>query len=205
MSTRSRINPEIQRQRIVAEGIGLIGQRGYQGFTVQALAQRCGLTNGGLLYHFESKEQLLVAILEEHDRREAAIVPAGLKLEPKTSPGGYARSEVLNMFNAITARSVAQPELLRLRIVLQAEALNHEHPAYDYFLQREVMVLDEFAKALYGHTDQPKSVARKILALMWGLEQQWLRSGQGFDLVAECDCAVKLLIPRNRAESKAAE
>jgi AcrR family transcriptional regulator len=199
---RLRVDPEVQRRRIIGEAIGLIGQRGYHGFTIQSLAQRCGLTNGGLLYHFGSKEQLLVAMLQERDRREAEIIPAGLRLKKKTSRGfGYARADVLQVFGAITARTVEQPELLRLQIVLQAEALNHEHPAYDYFLQREGMVLDEFAKVLAGHTADPRSAARKILALMGGLEQQWIRSDQGFDLAAECGQAFKLVLPLPHAAS----
>lgn len=200
--TRVRVDPEIQRQRILAEAIGLIGQKGYQGFTIQALAQRCELTNGGLLYHFGSKEQLLVAILEERDRREAEIIPAGLHFGPKTA-SGYARADVLRVFAAIVTRTVAQPELLRLLIVLQAEALNHEHPAYDYFLQREAMVLDEFAKVLVGHADDPRSAARKILALMSGLEQQWIRADQGFDLVAECGQAFELVLRHATVASNA--
>lgn len=188
--TRSRVDPEIQRQRIIGEAISLIGQKGYHGFTIQALAQRCELTNGGLLYHFGSKEQLLIGILEERDRREAEIIPAGLHWGPRTA-NGYARADVLQMFAAIVTRTVAQPELLRLLIVLQVEALNHEHPAYDYFLQREAMVLDEFANVLTGHADDARSAARKVLALMSGLEQQWIRSDQSFDLVAECGQAIE--------------
>src|ERR1700741_3608955 len=62
---RRRMDPELRRQQILDEAIRLIGQLGYQGFTVQELALRCSLTKGGLLHYFGSKEQLLVAILEE--------------------------------------------------------------------------------------------------------------------------------------------
>ena len=72
--TRTRNDPEVRREQILDEAIRIIGQRGYYGFTVQELAQRCGLTNGGLLYHFGSKEQLLIAVLEERNRRNAEIV-----------------------------------------------------------------------------------------------------------------------------------
>jgi AcrR family transcriptional regulator len=188
--TRRRMDPELRRQQILEAAIGLIGQLGYHGFTVQRLAQACGLTNGGLLHYFGSKELLLVAILEERDRREAAIIPAGLAL----TAGGQGVAAALGVFHAIVARSVAQPELLRLLVVLQSEALNRDHPAHDYFQRREAMVLSEFANVLAGGATAPRQVARRVLALMTGLEQQWLRADQGFDLVAEWDAAIAVLI-----------
>lgn len=193
---RRRMDPAARRQQILDEAIGLIGQQGYHGFTVHELAQRCGLTNGGLLHYFGSKEQLLVAILEERDRREAEIIPASVRFEPKSADAaGYSRATILQVFHAIAARSAAQPELLRLLVVLQAEALNREHPAHDYFQRREAMVLDEFANMLAGHAENSRGAARKILALLEGLQEHWLRTNQGFDLAAECDEAVALILP----------
>ena len=192
--TRRRMDPELRRTQILDAAIGLIGQSGYHGFTVQKLAQACALTNGGLLHYFGSKELLLVAILEERDRREAAIVPAELALAPTRAEVGYSRQEALRVFHAIVARSVAQPELLRLLTVLQSEALNRDHPAYDYFRRRETMVLSEFAYVLAGLAGDPRRAARAIRAVIAGLEQQWLHADQGFDLAAECDAAIALLL-----------
>ncbi|CAN7288506.1 TetR family transcriptional regulator [Phenylobacterium sp. LjRoot225] len=194
------MDPEVRRQQILEAAIRLIGQLGYHGFTVQKLAQQCGLTNGGLLHYFGSKEQLLVSILEERDRREAEIIPADVEFQQATSgEAEYSRASVLRMFRAIVARSIAQPELLRLLIVLQSEALSREHPAHDYFLRREGMVLAEFANVLTGHVENPRGAARRILALMGGLEQQWLRADQAFDLAAECDEAFALVLPATAA------
>ena len=193
--TRRRMDPELRRGQILEAAIGLIGQLGYHGFTVQKLAQACALTNGGLLHYFGSKELLLVAILEERDRREAAIIPAELALEPAGSGAAYSRTQALRIFHAIVTRSVAQPELLRLLSVLQSEALNRDHPAHDYFLRREAMVLAEFANLLAGLAEDPRGSARGVLALVGGLEQQWLRADHGFDLVAACDQAIALLLP----------
>jgi AcrR family transcriptional regulator len=193
--TRRRMDPKLRRQQILDAAIRLIGQLGYHGFTVQKLAQACELTNGGLLHYFGSKELLLVAILQERDRREAAIIPAELDVEASvSSKAGGALTRALRVFHAIAARSVAEPELLRLLIVLQSEALNRDHPAHDYFLRREEMVLTEFANILAGLADDPRGAARQILALMTGLEQQWLRAERGFDLVAACDQAIAAVL-----------
>lgn len=193
---QKRDDAEARRRHILDEAIRIIGQRGYHGFTVQQVAQACGLTNGGLLYHFGSKEQLLVAVLEERDRRYARIVSADVDLcaEEAEGTGIYARAAVLQLLRAIMARSVAEPEIMRLFTVLQSEALDAEHPAHAYFRRREAMVLDEFAAMLTGHAPDPRATARQVLALLDGLAQQWLRADGGFDLLAEWDAVMTLLL-----------
>ena len=200
LASLARDNPEVRRAQIVEETIRVIGQRGYHGFTVQELAQRCGLTNGGVLYHFGSKEKLLVAVLEERDRRIAETITPATAGFPSQKSG---RREVpltaaLQVLRLIIARSVTQPEFVRLYAVLQSESLDHTHPAHDYFLRRAAMVLAEFTKLVAPHVAEPRSTARQIHALMDGLSLQWLREKQAFDLVAEWDRAIALLLPQRR-------
>lgn len=202
---RTRVDPDVRRQLILDAAIHLIGQLGYHGLTVQELAKRCGLTNGGLLHYFGSKELLLVAILEERDRREADIIGAAVRFEREaTGEGEYSRTTVLRTLRAIMARSVAAPELARLLIVLQSEALHHAHPAHGYFVRREAMVLGEFANLLAGHMTNPRATAREVLALLDGLFQQWLRADRSFDLVEAWDHAAARMIPFSETAAEAA-
>ena len=191
-----RTDPEIRRQQILETATRLIGLQGFNGLTVHDIAQKCGLTNGGLLYYFGSKEQLLVAILEARDRSEAAIIHADLELQRLESGNeNFSAETVLWVLRAIVARSAAQPELLRFHVVLQAEALNNEHPAHQFFLRREAMVRREFTKLFTGHADNPAATARMVLALLEGLEHQWLRADMEFDLMtAFNDAAVSVLL-----------
>jgi AcrR family transcriptional regulator len=189
-----RTNPAVRRQQILEMATRLIGLQGYNSLTVQDLARKCGLTNGGLLYYFGSKEQLLVAILEENDRYASAVVHADLAREI-AGQSDFSQRDVVRIFRAIMAYSVTQPELLRFYIVLQSEALNREHPAHEFFLRRQTMVLGQFAKIMAGHVEDPDAAARKLLALIEGLEHQWLRADQEFDLKAELYEALKLVLP----------
>ena len=43
---------------------------GYRGTSVASIAADAGMTDAGLLYHFATKEDLLFAVLVEHDTRE---------------------------------------------------------------------------------------------------------------------------------------
>lgn len=195
--SRRRDDPEVRREQILEATIRILGERGYYGFTVQELAERCGLTNGGLLYHFGSKEQLLLAVLHERDRRDTEIVisvagPAAREAKRSDSSLGA----VLEVLRAIVARGAARPEITRLDTVLQAEALDRAHPAHAYFQAREARLLGVFARIVEPHVVDPPAIARQLLALMGGLQLQWLRGDQAFDLVAEWDRAVAALLRR---------
>ncbi len=55
----------VNRQRAVFESAArLICQRGYDGTSVQEIADACGMTKAGVYHHIGSKEELLVAIMD---------------------------------------------------------------------------------------------------------------------------------------------
>lgn len=81
-------------------------------------------------------------------------------------------------------RNASQPEIVRLFAVLQAESLTPDHPAHAYFVARQQRILDEItalAKAAGGPAP-PETTARRVMALMDGVQLQWLRS-PGSDLI----------------------
>lgn len=189
---RVRNDPEVTRARILDEAICIMGAGGYHGFAVQDLAARCGLTNGGLLYHFNTKEQLLLQVLRECDRRwEAALKDTPDRQAEKAG----SRETALATLRKMMAMCVDMPELERLLCAVSGEALDKSHPAYEYLCDRELRTLDWFAEVLEGHWPDPQSTARHVYALALGLEQQWLRAQGGFDLVAEWDRAIARLLP----------
>jgi AcrR family transcriptional regulator len=199
---RARNDPEVRRGMILEEAIRFIGTRGYNGFAVQDLAKRCGLTTGGLLYHFHTKEALLIEVLRECDRRwEAVLITSSAGQQLDGDPGSLAA--VLALFRNMMAIGVAEPELVRLLSALSGEALDKEHPGYAYLREREARTLDGYAQMVAAHSPEPRSTARQIHALSLGLEQQWLRADMAFDLLAEWDRAiVKLLPAKTRARRK---
>ena len=193
---RVRAKPEHRREQILDEAVRLIGELGYYGFTVQELAQRCQLSNPGLLHYFGSKEALLIALLEDRDRRDAVAVAslAGVTRRGDEEPTATLR-QVLDLFRATVVRNAAQPELVRLYTVLQAEALNSSHPAHDYFMARKARTLDAFGRMVAPYVREPRSTALQLVAMMDGLEQEWLRTDGGFDIADEWDRAAARLLP----------
>jgi AcrR family transcriptional regulator len=194
-----------RRRQILDEAVLVIGRHGYYGFSIQDLADRCGLTVAGVLHHFRTKVGLLVALLEDRDRRdvEVAAEAAGVVggVDRATLGTGMSRAQVLAFLRRTVERNSTQPELVRLYSMLRTESLFAGHPAYEYFRDRDERVLATFGRMLDGTVEDPASTARQLLALMGGLEEQWLRTPDAFDLVAEWDRAIAALLEPRRSSS----
>jgi AcrR family transcriptional regulator len=195
--TRDRRPPEARREQILEEAARLISQKGYYGFIVRECAEQCGLSEPGLLHHFGSKERLLIAVLENRDRIDSEFISAKMGTNAD-DPRPLSRPEVLQLLRTIVAYNSTKPEFARLYVILKAEALNDTHPAHDYFMSRQDAVLENFARMLEPHVSDPAGSAIELLSLMQGLEQEWLRQGQAFDLVAAWDHAATRLIDAAR-------
>jgi AcrR family transcriptional regulator len=192
---RTRDNPEVRREQILEESISILGRLGYHGFTVQELAERCGLSNAGLLYHFPSKNQLFVAVVEELERREIRALAPLITAVERNETSGVPLTAIIDLLHAMVSRGGTRPELVRFYAVLQSESLDEGHPAHDSFRERERAVLELFTRLVTPYVAEPRSTARQLLALMDGLRLQWLRADESFDVVTEWVRAVALLVP----------
>jgi AcrR family transcriptional regulator len=192
---RNRRRPEERRAQILDAAVRLIGERGFYGFSIRELAHRCEMTDPGLLHHFGSKEALLVALLDLRDQRDTEVVPIVAGVPAEARAGVLTRRQVLDLLRAIVLRNTTQPEFVRLYAVLEVEALNAAHPAHGYFRARMEAVVSNFAGMIAPHAEAPRSTAVQLVALMKGLELEWLRSGQTLDIVAEWDAGAARLLP----------
>ncbi len=192
---RTREAPEVRRVRILDEAIRLIGERGYYGFTVQELAQRCGLTNPGLLHYYSSKLELLLAALGEMEARETEVLEPIVQAAERELSGPGAREAVLGVLRAIITRGAAKREMVRFLAELQAESLSPEHPAFTWWLRREAAMLDLFTRLLFPFVIDPIGIARQTLAMIDGLFLQWLRADGAMDIGNEWDRMLLRLLP----------
>lgn len=67
-----------RRREILKRAASLFRRRGFERTTVRQIAAALEITSGSLFYYFESKEELLVAIMEEGIRDVHAAVAGGL-------------------------------------------------------------------------------------------------------------------------------
>ena len=59
------------RDRILEVAIGVFADRGFRSVSIDSIAAEAGVSRQGLLYHFASKTELLLAVLDRHERDNA--------------------------------------------------------------------------------------------------------------------------------------
>ncbi|MDP1691171.1 MAG: TetR/AcrR family transcriptional regulator [Burkholderiaceae bacterium] len=72
-----------RRSLILREAARLFRESGFERTSVRQIAEAVDMTSGSLFYHFTSKEDLLVAVMEEGVRDVFAAVSSGLAGEPR--------------------------------------------------------------------------------------------------------------------------
>lgn len=169
---RTRLPAEDRQRQVLDVATRLIAERGYWGMSLREVASACGVSLGAVLHHFSSKDALLLAVLAHRDRLDIAALedvfgPVTAWLEPP-------RVTLAALCAAIVARNAEQPEIVRLYSVLAAEALDPRHPAHDHFADRQRNALAGLALFAPAGCDADAAAAR-ALALMDGLQLQWLR------------------------------
>lgn len=169
------------RERILDAAETAFGEVGFRGASLREIAQRVGLSHPGLLHHFPSKEALLLAVLERRDEVDRARI--------EQEEGGAAR---LRRLVEVVGGGVERRAIIELFAVMSVEATNPDHPAHQYFDARYRRVVAEIADS-YRDADSrgeliasldPDQAAITLVALMDGLQVQWLYHPELVDLGA---------------------
>jgi AcrR family transcriptional regulator len=194
-SKQSRLSTELRQERVLEEATRMVAERGYKDISIQEVADRCRISKTLLLYYFGSKNGLLVALLQFRMSRDIAAL-SWLRREVN-SQGEMTLQAVQRVLHAIVEHALSQPEILRFYFVLRAEALDREHPAHEFFRDRQTHTLRRFERMLAASFPRPELAARQLMAVMNGLEEQWLREDQKFDILKYWDDAVATLLQRS--------
>ncbi|MFC1413208.1 TetR/AcrR family transcriptional regulator [Streptacidiphilus sp. N1-12] len=179
--TGSYLKGRIRREDIITATVAVYAEAGYHGSSLREIARRVGITHAGLLYYFPTKEALLAAVLERRDaedtERERLSVPPGL--------------DALRRLVALAAHNMRHPGIVDLYARLAAEAVTVDHPAHEYFEQHYRMARGyavESFRALAARGElragtDPEWAGLTFVALMDGLQVQWLSNREEVDLV----------------------
>jgi AcrR family transcriptional regulator len=179
VDTRGYAKGRATRRDIVEQATACFGEVGYSA-SLREIAGRCGISHPGLLHHFPSKELLLQAVLEHRDEADGEWVALG------SSRG----TEKLDRLVALVERNGQRRAIVELFATLSAEASSPEHPAHAYFVRRYRDVIADIGEAYReAQTDgalrdgvDPDSAARELVALMDGLQVQWLLDPTSTDM-----------------------
>lgn len=129
------------RERLLDAALGEFREHGYAATSLQAIARRAGLSKGAIYWSFEDKEDLFLALVEEHlDRpvREVMHITETAPPEIETAP--------------LVSRGVAeivrnQSDMLLLAIEHWALAVREDSIRADY-VRRQRALSDAIARVL---------------------------------------------------------
>lgn len=159
-----------RREHVLDVACEMIAERGYRGTSLDAIARRVGLTRQGVLHYFPSKHDLLVAILD----RETAVARGDL-------PAGPGAEDLPDRLADVVARNRAQPGPALAYSVLVGESVAVTHPAHQHFREHYRQVRERIAASLTERWGprlpsglRPDAAAVALLALLDGMQQQWL-------------------------------
>jgi AcrR family transcriptional regulator len=180
VNTREAAGDE-RRARIVAAALDVFAERGYKGASLAQIAERVGITQQAVLYHFKSKDQLLVAALEERDREDRAWWAQTTESAPQDL-------DFLELCQRLVEHNTQRLERVRLYTVLAGDSVIDVHPAQAFFRQRYARLREQWADQLaaaYAHAGRRGPSVAVVLAVLDGLQLQWLLDPDGFDMVKE--------------------
>jgi AcrR family transcriptional regulator len=163
-----------RRAAIVDAALELFSQTGFRSGGLTALAERVGVTGPAILHHFGSKDNLLLAVIEEADRRWMSMV------RDVYEPGGLESVRRLRRFaEAMQDRPLLPALHLRLEV---EQRLGETAATQDYFLERARASRRLLANAVSTGQDRgeidraldPKDLAEEIHAFIDGAARAWL-------------------------------
>jgi AcrR family transcriptional regulator len=159
---------EDRRQRILAVAERLLARNGWRNTSLAQIAKEAGVTPAGLLHHFESKEQLLNAVLDARDADDDAHADRS--------------GDLITELSRVPERFARAPELVGTFTVLLVENIAPDAPLHDRLHKRyrdAVDIITDIIKR--GQSDgqfrpdfDAASKAVEVLAFINGMETLWL-------------------------------
>jgi len=190
---RSRPETLAKRRDILDAAVEIFGSKGFTGGTLQEIADQVGMTHAGILHHFGSKHELLLEVLQHRDETDVA------DLDEQHIPDGLALFRHLVRTAFVNAHRAG---IVQAYVVLSAESVTDDHPGRDFFEKRYRTLRAEVAHAFAvvcaerGIT-APETVgfaSTSILAVMDGLQVQWLLDPDAVDLAHASEFAIEAIV-----------
>lgn len=159
---------EDRRQRILGVAQRLLTRNGWRNTTLGQIAREAGVSPAGLLHHFESKEQLLHAVLEVRD----AFDDEHRKIS----------DDLIEQIESATERFLLRPDLVGMYIVMLVENLDPAAPLHDRLSGRYRSAVNTVAEGIrrgqaegrYRTDIDPHVKSVEVVAFLYGMETTWL-------------------------------
>jgi AcrR family transcriptional regulator len=173
------------RDRLLQATIHIIQNQGVERLTLDAVAKEAGVSKGGLLYHFASKEALVAGVIQcLIDEFDADIAAELDRDTAPDSPGKWLRAYVNSSFNgkvpptqfitSLLSAVTVNPELLK-PVKIQFEAWQQKILAPGLDPVRACLVsfaADGFVYSeIFGGALPDENLRQELLAMLLGMIQ----------------------------------
>ncbi len=165
---RSYAKGVARRQEILDRAIEVFIDKGAEGTSLRAIAEKIGVSHAALLHYFGSREELLVAVLSEAMTRRADPV---------------AQREVVGSMVSAAERNVVVPGYVALYTMLLAGSLEADKKhSREVFSTRFAALRARLARLIREGQEagtiragvDPLAMAALVIAASDGLQTQWL-------------------------------
>jgi TetR/AcrR family transcriptional regulator, cholesterol catabolism regulator len=194
MATNAKTARRQDRREVIIKTAGrLFREKGYEGTTVRDLAEAIGLQSGSLFFHFESKEEILVSLLEGGLRRAVAILDRHLARAntPKEKLAAVLHG---HLHAVLYEERDAFYVVLRDWRTLSPPSRKKVIALRDEYESHIACTLEELARS--GLIPQNTRLFRLFLlgALNWTV--QWYRADGGLNIEQLADGFLELMLPQ---------
>lgn len=166
----------LRRERIAQAVLELVDELGYERVTTTLVSGRSGINEATVLYHFPTRDHLLVAAVQLADDQTA-------------EQSGADSDHVDFRVETFTRGAPESEQRSRLRVMLRGMSITAGHPAFDYYRARTDHAIGIFGSIIRRRQEEGTAhpgldaddVARQFVSMWEGLGTMKLL-GYDFDL-----------------------
>lgn len=182
-----------RRKEIIDAALATFANRGFYNSSLAEIADEVGISAAGILHHFKTKDQLLTAVLSARDSVDIEEASHGQEL---------VGLDFLHHLVDTAALNSTRPGITQLYAVMSAESVTEDHPAQAWFRGRYEGLREMVSKALAQARDigelrgdaDVTETAIAIIAVMDGLQVQWLLAPETVDMAAVTHRTIDALV-----------
>lgn len=162
-----------RREAILDAAVDLLGDVGYHGMSLRDVARNVGISHPGVIYHFPSKEILLMSVVDRYEKK------MGFDFQKLAELDAMA---LLDALLEVLSNTATNETIIEVECMLLVEAASEFHPAHDHYVERNRKFhslltrawSDLQADGLAQRTSRPQDIAVIQMSLFDGIMSQWL-------------------------------
>lgn len=172
-----------RREAILDAAVDLLAEVGYHGMSLRDVARHVGISHPGVIYHFPSKEALLMSVVQRYETQVGFDLDHLEKLDALP---------VLDTLLEVTSRLNENPMIIEVECMMMVEASSEIHPAHDHYMRRSERLLSVLKRVWsrlqqdgkVAATEDPTHLAEIQAAVYNGIMIHWLYDRE-FDAAEE--------------------